>query len=714
MSDGAALPRRGAICTFYSFKGGVGRSMTLANVATLMARWNRRVLIVDWDLEAPGLEQFFDGYLINSRKSTPGLVDLFAAFGRGERLDWRDCLLHATPKVADPIDILHAGLDDDLYIDRLRSIAWDGPAESGLGNYLEELRAEWKRSYDFILIDSRTGITDVGGICAVHLPDILVVLFTTTRQSLKGLADVLARTEAARQRMKVDRTRLLMLPIPARDEGNTEYELAKKWRGDFARVLARFPSDWLPKNVDTDQAFSLLRVPYVAFWSFGETLPVLSEDAENPKTLAYSFTLIARLLNSRLDWGELRTGAQAAGAEAEQQVRLDVQSAEAARKREEAQLLAQQREQRAEEAKRERLMTMQAAIESRADSIHRWLTAQRGSAQVTWWLAMVASLFAGGMAFAYFVAPRFRAWADQSMGSEWSGPTSQAPIFLVGMVVTFAAGGIGALTWLRSGRARRRLDRLRRETAALRGRVAAYRELPDQDAWALFAERIEVIAAEPEEDAQPAVLSLAAPAPQLAISELSATLASTAAQAVAAPVPGRTYGSSPLPDEIDVLLAHGGPGLAGAWVREFVPLLTLWLGEVLGRAPVVHDASADGSPNSGMFGSPRGRDALQRSRCAVVVITRRFTASPSTQDDLDALTQRFGPEAVFAVLLDRDALATANPGSSRGMTTVDFSAYSFIGEGFSKSDRYVAFQQAVQALALGMAAALQEEVRPAA
>jgi MinD-like ATPase involved in chromosome partitioning or flagellar assembly len=49
----------GKVVTFYSYKGGVGRSMALANMAVILTRWGKRVLIVDWDLEAPGLEYFF-------------------------------------------------------------------------------------------------------------------------------------------------------------------------------------------------------------------------------------------------------------------------------------------------------------------------------------------------------------------------------------------------------------------------------------------------------------------------------------------------------------------------------------------------------------------------------------------------------------------------------------------------------------------------------
>ena len=46
------------IFTFYSFKGGVGRSMALLNVGYALASRGRRVLLIDMDLEAPGLSRF--------------------------------------------------------------------------------------------------------------------------------------------------------------------------------------------------------------------------------------------------------------------------------------------------------------------------------------------------------------------------------------------------------------------------------------------------------------------------------------------------------------------------------------------------------------------------------------------------------------------------------------------------------------------------------
>jgi Mrp family chromosome partitioning ATPase len=51
------------VVTFYSYKGGTGRSMALANVAWILASAGNRVLAIDWDLEAPGLHRYFHPFL---------------------------------------------------------------------------------------------------------------------------------------------------------------------------------------------------------------------------------------------------------------------------------------------------------------------------------------------------------------------------------------------------------------------------------------------------------------------------------------------------------------------------------------------------------------------------------------------------------------------------------------------------------------------------
>ncbi len=69
----------GKVYTFYSYKGGVGRTMAMANVGALLSIWGKKVLMIDWDLEAPGLENYFkEGQetFINDIRRKEGLIDL--------------------------------------------------------------------------------------------------------------------------------------------------------------------------------------------------------------------------------------------------------------------------------------------------------------------------------------------------------------------------------------------------------------------------------------------------------------------------------------------------------------------------------------------------------------------------------------------------------------------------------------------------------------
>jgi MinD-like ATPase involved in chromosome partitioning or flagellar assembly len=294
---------RSHVFTFYSYKGGVGRTMALANVAVALAGRGARVLIMDWDLEAPGLDRYFRAQLGNKRQQTPGVVDLVSTYLNGTPIDWRDCTLRVALPGGNSLDLISAGRDDDDYSSRLHSIHWPSAFEHNrLGNYLEDLRAAWLAQYDFILIDSRTGVTDIGGICTINLPDVLVCLFTANNQNFYGISGILARIRLAHSKLQLDRQKLVVLPLPTRDESDSEYEQALTWRAKYSAALADYFADWLPREVTPLNALDRLRIRYVPHWSFGENLPVLEEDPENPKTLAYSFAFVADILYHELDW----------------------------------------------------------------------------------------------------------------------------------------------------------------------------------------------------------------------------------------------------------------------------------------------------------------------------------------------------------------------------------------------------------------------------
>src|SRR4026207_2090265 len=67
----------GRILTFYSYKGGTGRSMALANIAWILASSGRTALMIDWDLEAPGLHRHFPPLLLGEElAASDGLLAL--------------------------------------------------------------------------------------------------------------------------------------------------------------------------------------------------------------------------------------------------------------------------------------------------------------------------------------------------------------------------------------------------------------------------------------------------------------------------------------------------------------------------------------------------------------------------------------------------------------------------------------------------------------
>ena len=71
----------GKVVTFYSFKGGTGRTMALANVAWILASNGLKVLVVDWDLDSPGLHRYFHPFLDPAKvAATQGIIELITDY----------------------------------------------------------------------------------------------------------------------------------------------------------------------------------------------------------------------------------------------------------------------------------------------------------------------------------------------------------------------------------------------------------------------------------------------------------------------------------------------------------------------------------------------------------------------------------------------------------------------------------------------------------
>ena len=228
----------GSIITFYSYKGGVGRSMTLANVAWVLASNGMRVLIVDWDLESPGLTRYFGPFLDHREvASSSGLIDLLIDYslrglspikqvpsiklepGVEDALSLDDCLLRIGWQFpgGGALDLMSSGRPIPAYASRVTTFSWGNfYAQSAGYTFIENLKAQFRQHYHYVLIDSRTGVSDASGICTIQMPDYLVICFTLNRQSMEGAARVAEAVETQRNAMTNGEPRVAIFPVPTR------------------------------------------------------------------------------------------------------------------------------------------------------------------------------------------------------------------------------------------------------------------------------------------------------------------------------------------------------------------------------------------------------------------------------------------------------------------------------------------------------------------
>lgn len=192
--------------SFYSYKGGVGRSLTLANLAVYLAQFGATVAMVDFDLEAPGLH-----YKIRPDKPieihTRGIAGLLADISSGaavaefdpdfaidlsEHAEAPGLESHALEQPRGRLLLIPAGnpLESGYWRD-LAAIDWDrlftSPDRPGIGA-LAQLKQSLIDQYapDVLLVDSRTGITPGGGVATTLLPDVVVTMLLNTAEHLDG------------------------------------------------------------------------------------------------------------------------------------------------------------------------------------------------------------------------------------------------------------------------------------------------------------------------------------------------------------------------------------------------------------------------------------------------------------------------------------------------------------------------------------------------
>jgi len=280
--------------------------MAAANIACLLganfegrrvSSSSQNVLLIDWDLEAPGLHRYFIDSSAAQDDRQLGLVDYFYALRasvreRAESLgptnnakqprrpDQLPRLEEYTvSNVAPHVDLIKAGRFDKSYGKRVTTFDWVDLFERA-GELITAFREMLTAKYSYCLIDARTGVTDISGICTMLLPERLAAVFTPNEQSLSGLIDVI-RDAVTYRKSSDDFRPLTVFPIPSRID-LAEQKLRQQWREDYqARFERLFDEIYDVKGCDLSGYFDAVQIPHISYYAYGEHIAVLEPQADS-------------------------------------------------------------------------------------------------------------------------------------------------------------------------------------------------------------------------------------------------------------------------------------------------------------------------------------------------------------------------------------------------------------------------------------------------
>lgn len=257
------------VVTFYSYKGGVGRTLACANFGLYLAKTGQKVVLADMDFEAPGLDsKFFGDESINT-----GLLDQLSAFQHGLSLPSLSPIPIQLPeevvRSGGVLQLIPAGnySAPDKYYRSLSELNWNRllRTEEGLAFWFDLLsRIEAQFRPDVLVIDSRTGITEIGGLCTQILADTVLLLSSTSPESLAGtrrMYSIIKNSRAVKEirenRPPID-LRVVLTRVP-RQENHEAFDQKMKLR--LSLEIPRLYYVFADKQLATEEYLAMSTSP---------------------------------------------------------------------------------------------------------------------------------------------------------------------------------------------------------------------------------------------------------------------------------------------------------------------------------------------------------------------------------------------------------------------------------------------------------------------
>jgi MinD-like ATPase involved in chromosome partitioning or flagellar assembly len=266
------------VIAFYSFKGGVGRTTALASFAIQRARMGETVVVIDLDLDAPGV-----GALLESDPASPpeiqefGIVDYLIESPLHTQMVLSD-YYHRCLSVADrgQIVVFPAGRMDADYLAMLARLDLE-PASDNSKHPLLQMLDHTRRELtpDWILLDCRAGLSEASGFALSGLANLTVLLGTTSTQSWHGLRLVIERLGADRVRRGLPQAECLVVQTMTPENPGTAESARSTFREEAENIFKEMYYAEDPSDEDDDK-----------FWYVRD---MESEDAPHqPSILSYS------------------------------------------------------------------------------------------------------------------------------------------------------------------------------------------------------------------------------------------------------------------------------------------------------------------------------------------------------------------------------------------------------------------------------------------